>query len=121
MVMSPLALSAWREQASKFGIGWRMLHGKQSLNGKLNCLHPALHCFEFPRASGLGAVVLRGDNAPARSWTDRDVMAKVGKIAGLRGRWLAHAVDDPDAGYTMSLWTDEATMRSYESGDVLQK
>ncbi len=32
-----------------------------------------------------------------------DIMAKVGKIPGLRGRWLAHASDDPDAGYTMSL------------------
>ena len=26
----------------------------------------------------------------------KDVMAKAGKIPGLRGRWLAHAVDDPD-------------------------
>jgi heme-degrading monooxygenase HmoA len=34
----------------------------------------------------------------------KDVMAKAGKIPGLRGRWLAHAVDDPDSGYTMSLW-----------------
>ena len=30
-----------------------------------------------------------------------DVMAEAGKIPGLRGRWLAHAVDDPDAGYTI--------------------
>jgi heme-degrading monooxygenase HmoA len=49
----------------------------------------------------------------------KDVMAKAGKIPGLRGRWLAHAVDDPDAGYTMSLWENEAAMRSYENGEIL--
>jgi hypothetical protein len=47
----------------------------------------------------------------------KDVMAKAGKIPGLRGR---HAVDDPDAGYTISLWENEAAMRSYESGEILQ-
>jgi heme-degrading monooxygenase HmoA len=51
----------------------------------------------------------------------KDVMAKAGKIPGLRGRWLAHASDDPDAGYTMSLWENEAAMRAYESSDILQK
>ena len=50
-----------------------------------------------------------------------DIMAKVGKIPGLRGRWLAHATDDHDAGYTMSLWENEAAMRAYENGDILQK
>ena len=52
--------------------------------------------------------------------TYKDVMAKAGKIPGLRGRWLAHAVDDPDAGYTMSLCENEAAMRSYENGEILQ-
>jgi heme-degrading monooxygenase HmoA len=51
----------------------------------------------------------------------KDVMAKAGKIPGLKGRWLAHAVDDSDAGYTMSLWENEAAMRAYENGDILQK
>jgi heme-degrading monooxygenase HmoA len=50
----------------------------------------------------------------------KEVMAKAGKIQGLRGRWLARAVDDPDAGYTISLWENDATMRSYESSDILQ-
>src|SRR5262249_23089414 len=50
----------------------------------------------------------------------KEVTAKAGKIPGLKGRWLAHAVDDPDAGYTMSLWADEAAMRSYENGEILQ-
>jgi hypothetical protein len=31
-----------------------------------------------------------------------------------------HAIDDPDAGYTMSLWENEAAMRSYENGEILQ-
>ena len=51
----------------------------------------------------------------------RDVVAAAGKIPGLKGRWLAHAVDDPDAGYTMSLWENEAAMSAYENGEVLQK
>jgi heme-degrading monooxygenase HmoA len=51
----------------------------------------------------------------------QDVMAKAGKIPGLRGRWLAHAVDDPDAGYTISLWENGSAMRSYESGEILQE
>ena len=51
----------------------------------------------------------------------KEVTAKAGKIPGLKGRWLAHAVDDPDAGYTMSLWADEAAMRAYESSEALQQ
>jgi heme-degrading monooxygenase HmoA len=51
----------------------------------------------------------------------KEATAKAGKIPGLKGRWLAHAVGDPDAGYTMSLWTDEAAMRAYESSDVLHE
>ena len=51
----------------------------------------------------------------------KDVMKTAGKIPGLRGRWLAHATDDPDAGYTMSLWESEAAMKAYENGDMLQK
>ena len=50
----------------------------------------------------------------------KEVVAKAGKIPGLKGRWLAHADDDPDAGYTISLWENDAAMRSYESGEVLQ-
>ena len=50
----------------------------------------------------------------------KDVMAKAGKIPGLKGRWLAHAIDDPDAGYTMSLWEDEEAMGAYENGDKLR-
>jgi heme-degrading monooxygenase HmoA len=34
---------------------------------------------------------------------------------------LAHAVDDQDAGYTLSLWENEAAMRTYENSAILQK
>jgi heme-degrading monooxygenase HmoA len=51
----------------------------------------------------------------------KNVMAKVGKVPGLRGRWLARAIDDPNAGYSISLWQDEAALRTYESGDVMKK
>src|SRR5262249_7354577 len=51
----------------------------------------------------------------------KDVIAKAGKIPGLRGRWLAHAVDDQAAGYTLSLWENEAAMRTYENSAILQK
>jgi heme-degrading monooxygenase HmoA len=43
----------------------------------------------------------------------KEVVAKAGKIPGLKGRWLAHADDDPDAGYTISLWENDAAMRAY--------
>ncbi len=33
----------------------------------------------------------------------------------------AQATDDPNAGYTMSLWESEEEMRAYENGDILQK
>src|SRR4051812_26678969 len=51
----------------------------------------------------------------------KDVMRKSGKIPGLKGRWLAQATDDADAGYTISLWESEAEMRAYENGDILLK
>ena len=50
----------------------------------------------------------------------KEAVAKAGKIPGLKGRWLAHADDDPDAGYTISLWENDAAMRAYENGEVLQ-
>jgi heme-degrading monooxygenase HmoA len=51
----------------------------------------------------------------------KEVMTKVGKVPGLRGRWLARAIDDPNAGYSISLWENEAALREYESGDVMNK
>ena len=42
--------------------------------------------------------------------TYKEVVANAGKIPGLKGRWLAHEVDNPDAGYTISLWENEEAM-----------
>jgi heme-degrading monooxygenase HmoA len=50
----------------------------------------------------------------------KEVVSKTGKITGLRGRWLAHAEDDPDAGYTISLWDSDAAMRAYENSEILK-
>jgi heme-degrading monooxygenase HmoA len=50
----------------------------------------------------------------------KEVMSSTGKFAGLRGRWLTRDVDNPDAGYSISLWEDEAAMRVYENSDVLK-
>jgi hypothetical protein len=38
----------------------------------------------------------------------------------LGARWLTRDVDDPDAGYSISLWEDEASMLAYEGGDLLK-
>lgn len=32
---------------------------------------------------------------------------------GLKGRWLVQDTDDPDAGYSITLWETEADMRGY--------
>lgn len=50
----------------------------------------------------------------------KEVMSEAGQIPGLRARWLTRDVDDPDAGYSISLWEDEAAMRTYESSDLLK-
>jgi heme-degrading monooxygenase HmoA len=50
----------------------------------------------------------------------KEVMSSTGKIAGLRGRWLTRDVDNLDAGYSISVWKDEAAMRAYENSDVLK-
>jgi hypothetical protein len=41
----------------------------------------------------------------------REVMGQAGQIPGLCARWLTRDVDRPDAGYSISLWKDEASMR----------
>jgi heme-degrading monooxygenase HmoA len=50
----------------------------------------------------------------------KQVMSSTGKIAGLRGRWLTRDVNNPDVGYSISLWENEATMRTYENSDLLK-
>jgi heme-degrading monooxygenase HmoA len=43
----------------------------------------------------------------------REAMARRGAVAGLRDQWLVRDRDDPDAGYSVSLWESEADMRAY--------
>lgn len=50
----------------------------------------------------------------------KDVMGKAGQAPGLRARWLTRDVENPDAGYSISLWENEASMRAYESSDLLK-
>ena len=45
------------------------------------------------------------------------VVAKSVDIDGLRGRWLAQDVHDPDAGYAVSRWESLEEMRAYEQSD----
>jgi len=52
--------------------------------------------------------------------TYKDVMSHAEPIRGLTGRWLARDLDDPDAGYTMSVWESEEAMRAYESSEILK-
>ncbi len=59
------------------------------------------------------------------SWSDyerayREATHAAGPVKGLCGRWLTHDLDDPDAGTTISLWTDEKAMRAYEASDLLK-
>jgi len=44
------------------------------------------------------------------------VMSEIPKPGGLQGRWLARDTEDPDAGFAISLWSDEADMTSYSEG-----
>ena len=48
-----------------------------------------------------------------RSWT------KLAKSLAF-ARWLTRDVENPDAGYSISLWEDEAAMRAYESSNLLK-
>lgn len=42
------------------------------------------------------------------------VAAKSHHVDGLRGRWLAQDMHDPDAGYSVSVWDSVEEMRAYE-------
>ena len=49
------------------------------------------------------------------------VVAKSVDIDGLRGRWLAQDVHDPDAGYVVSRWESLEEMRAYEQSDFYRQ
>ncbi len=52
----------------------------------------------------------------------KSTVATQGKnIKGLRGRWLIRDTDDADAGFSVSLWDNEADMRTYEQSPLYQQ
>ena len=53
--------------------------------------------------------------------TYRDVIAKAPRIDGLRGRWLLRDANDPDAGFSISVWENERKMQAYETGDFIDR
>lgn len=68
--------------------------------------------------------IVRGKLRPG-SWAAfeaayQSAISNAGPIEGLCGRWLVQDVDDPDSGSTISLWTNEDTLRAYEKSDVLK-
>ena len=42
-------------------------------------------------------------------------------VPGLRGRWLAQEVPDPNGGFAVSLWDSLDAMQAYEQSTVLQQ
>ncbi len=42
-------------------------------------------------------------------------------IRGLKGRWLVRDTDDPDAGYSVSLWDTMQAMERYEASDFFRR
>lgn len=43
----------------------------------------------------------------------KQAMARRGDVKGMKGHWLARDSQDPDAGYSISLWDSEQNMREY--------
>src|SRR5260370_37515327 len=41
-------------------------------------------------------------------------------IRGLKGRWLARDIGDPDAGYSVSLWESTEALERYGSSDLFR-
>lgn len=46
----------------------------------------------------------------------RDGVAAAGRVNGLKGRIFSRDLDDPDTGYSISLWESAADMEAYEAG-----
>jgi heme-degrading monooxygenase HmoA len=62
------------------------------------------------------------------AWEDyekafRDGVEATGPVDGLRARTLSRDIDDPNTGYSISLWESARAMEAYETGaalDVIQ-
>jgi heme-degrading monooxygenase HmoA len=42
-------------------------------------------------------------------------------IPGLKSRWLAQDVNDPDAGHSITLWENLEALQKYEQSDLYKK
>ena len=57
-----------------------------------------------------------------QEYEQADCATVVGKeIPGLRGRWLAHDVHDPDGGFAVSVWDSLDAIQAYEQSAVFQQ
>ena len=43
------------------------------------------------------------------------------EVPGLRGRWLAQDVNDPDGGFAVSVWDSLDAMHAYEQSAVFKQ
>ena len=43
------------------------------------------------------------------------------EVPGLRGRWLAQDMHDPDGGFSVSLWETREAMQAYEQSAVFKQ
>ena len=69
--------------------------------------------------------VTRGKVRPG-SWEEyeaslRKMIAQVGNVPGLLSRTLARDLNDPDSGYTISLWDSEEALARYESSAAVEE
>ena len=49
------------------------------------------------------------------------MLPRSGSIQGLRGRWLAHDLDDPDAGFAVSIWDSMDDIERYRSSEMFEQ
>lgn len=43
------------------------------------------------------------------------------EVEGLEGRWLAQDVEDPDGGFSVSLWDTMENLQAYERSELFQQ
>ncbi len=52
----------------------------------------------------------------------RQVMLPRSKdIQGLRGRWLVHDLDEPDAGFAVSIWDGMDDIEAYQASEIFEQ
>lgn len=61
-----------------------------------------------------------GQWEPYEETYKRIFLAKKPTIDGLKGRWLVRDTNDPNAGYSVSLWETAEAMRKYEAGEFFR-